>query len=208
MGETTQLLGRWRSGDESALAEVLTRHLPFVRQRVRELLGPALRAKLTSEDVVQDAVLDFLRNGPQFVPANGRQLQRLLSRVVVNTICDHGNWFRAARRSLAGETALTSSLAAPVDGGAGPAAVAAQAELADRLRLALELLDESDRQLILLREWEKRPFAAIGSQLGLGEEAARAAFRRAMERLRATMAGLRRGEIDRLLDRLDGSEGA
>lgn len=201
MNETTQLLERWRDGDESALQAILTTHLPFIRQRVRELLGPALRARLTSDDVVQDAVVDFLRNGPRFVPENGRQLQRLLGRIVANTVCDRSNWFRAARRSMANETWLKSSLDGPSPPDAGdPAELAHRAEMAARLRLAMELLDERDRQLIVWREWERRPFADIGAELELREEVARAAWRRAMERLRHTMARLRQGELDALLD--------
>jgi DNA-directed RNA polymerase specialized sigma24 family protein len=67
----------------------------------------------------------------------------------------------------------------------------------------MELLDERDRQLIVWREWERRAFADIGSEIELGEEAARAAWRRAMERLRHTMARLRQGELDALLDQPD-----
>jgi RNA polymerase sigma factor (sigma-70 family) len=203
MNETTQLLQRWRDGEEAALHEVLTLHLPFIRQRVRELLGPALRAKLTSDDVVQDAVVDFLRNGPRFVPANGRQLQRLLSRVVANTISDHGNWFQAARRCMANESPQAAQDVHGSTRSSDPVAQAQHAEMAARLRLALELLDEADRRLIVWRDWEKRPFAAIGGDLGLGEEAARAAWRRATERLRQTMTQLRQGGLDELLDGVD-----
>lgn len=201
MNETTQLLERWRAGDESALQEVLEKHLVFIRQRARELLGPALRGKLTSDDIVQDAVVDFLRNGPRFVPANGRQLQRLLGRIVANTVCDHSNWFRAARRSMASETTWTSTLdgAAAADTG-DPLHSAHHEEMAARLRLAMELLHERDRQLIVWREWEKRPFADIGAELAQSEEAARAAWRRAVEHLRQTMTRLRQGELDALLD--------
>lgn len=203
MAETTQLLDRWRNGDPTALQQVLTLHLPFVRQCVRELLGPQLRQRLTSDDVVQDAVVDFLRNGPRFVPANGRQLQRLLARVVANTICDHGKWFAAARRSLMRETTLSTGVPGEASSRHDPAVAAERAELADRLRLGLELVSERDRRLILMRDWEKRPFAEIGEPIGLTEEAARTAWRRATERLREAMARLRRGELDTLLDEAD-----
>lgn len=205
MIETTQLLARWRDGDDAALGDLLARSLPFLRERVRELLGPALRGRMTSDDVVQDAVVDFLRNGPRFVPANGRQLERLLSRVVANTICDHGKWFAAARRSMARESTLETG---PLEVGhrsaassnGDPAVAAERAELRDRLRLALELLPERDRQLILWRDWEKRPYADIGAALGIGEEAARTAWRRATDQLTDAIARLRRGELDWLLD--------
>lgn len=203
MNETTQLLQRWRDGEEAALHEVLTLHLPFIRQRVRELLGPALRTRLTSDDVVQDAVVDFLRNGPRFVPENGQQLQRLLGLVVAHTISDHGNWFGAARRRMANESSFEVQDLHGSTRVGDPVARAHDAEMVARLRLALELLDETDRRLIVWREWEKRPFAAIAGDLGLAEDGARAAWRRATERLRLTMAGLRLRGLDAVLDEVD-----
>jgi len=201
MPETTQLLQRWRDGDESALDDILRRHLPWVRQHVRERLGADLRAKLASEDVVQEAMLDFLRNGPRFVPANEAQLRALLARIVTNTLCDQGNWFRAARRRMAAEVHLASSVElgdpAATD---QPAADAASREQAERLRLAMEVLGERDRQLLVWRQWEQLSFAAIGSRLQMEEEAARAAARRALERLRETMTHLRTGDVDGALD--------
>jgi DNA-directed RNA polymerase specialized sigma24 family protein len=105
---------------------------------------------------------------------------------------------------MANETWLKSSVdgLSPSENG-DPAELAHRAEMGGRLRLAMELLDERDRQLIVWREWERRAFADIGSEIELGEEAARAAWRRAMERLRHTMARLRQGELDALLDQPD-----
>ena len=199
MNETTQLLAQWRAGDKAALDQVLKLHLPYIRDRVRDLLGPSLRAKLTSEDVVQDAVLDFLRNGPRFVPENSRQLQTLLGKVVHNTICDHGNWFAAARRSMASEMDLHVRLSESGSGG-DPAARAYRAEMADRVRIAMELLSDRDRQIVLMHGWERCSFAEIGRRLGVGEEGGRAAWRRAIERLRELMARVRRGEWDAALE--------
>jgi RNA polymerase sigma-70 factor, ECF subfamily len=201
MEETTQLLSRWRDGDEGALAEVISQHLPFVRERARRLLGKELRAKLTSDDIVQDAVVEFLRYGPRFVPENRRQLQALLARIVASTVCDHGAWFQAARRRMAVEQALASNVLEQAgESVAHPAELAHQEELRDRLRPAMELLTEADRRVLVWRHWDRRSFAAIGQDLGLSEEGARAACRRAIERLRAAMGTLRRDGIDELLD--------
>ena len=46
-------------------------------------------------------------------------------------------------------------------------------------------LKETDREAILLRYFENRPFAEIGGQLGLNENAARMRVERALEKLRA-----------------------
>ena len=52
-------------------------------------------------------------------------------------------------------------------------------------------LKETDREAILLRYFENRPFAEVGAKLGLNENAARMRVERALEKLRAILA--RRG---------------
>jgi RNA polymerase sigma factor (sigma-70 family) len=56
---------------------------------------------------------------------------------------------------------------------------------------AMHELKEADREAILFRYFENRPFAEIGGKLGLNENAARMRVERALEKLRA--AFLRRG---------------
>ncbi len=49
-------------------------------------------------------------------------------------------------------------------------------------------LTEADRQAVLLRFFEQRPFRAIGEELGLGEDAVRMRVTRALDRLRDRLA--------------------
>ncbi len=49
-------------------------------------------------------------------------------------------------------------------------------------------LKEADREAILLRYFENRPFAEVGAKLGLNENAARMRVERALEKLRAVFA--------------------
>jgi RNA polymerase sigma factor (sigma-70 family) len=56
---------------------------------------------------------------------------------------------------------------------------------------AMHDLKEADREAILLRYFENRPFAEIGDKLGLNENAARMRVERALEKFRAAFA--RRG---------------
>ena len=64
--ETRLLLGRWHGGDRSALDALLERDLPWIRQHVRRRLGANLRARMDSADVVQEAMVEFLRHAPPF----------------------------------------------------------------------------------------------------------------------------------------------
>lgn len=63
----------------------------------------------------------------------------------------------------------------------------------DRLRpvldAAIDELPENDRAAVVLRFLERRPFAEIGATLHLSEDAARMRTDRALDKLRATLAG-------------------
>jgi RNA polymerase sigma factor (sigma-70 family) len=201
MDECERLLTLWQQGEAAAIGPLLSQVEPFVRQRARHLLGAELRWKVASDDIVQDAVLEFLRYGPRHVPANVSQLRALLARIVANTVCDHGKWFQARRRRMAQDAPLhTTLLAGLSQEDAQPSEVAAQRELAERLLLALDLLPAADRELITWREWEQLPFAEIGQRRGQTEEAARTSVRRALLRLSDTLARLRRGDVDGALE--------
>ena len=52
---------------------------------------------------------------------------------------------------------------------------------------AMHELKEADREAILLRYFENRPFAEVGAKLGLNENAARMRVERALEKLRAAL---------------------
>ena len=56
------------------------------------------------------------------------------------------------------------------------------------LDAAMHELKESDREAILLRYFENRPFVEVGAKLGLNENAARMRVERALEKLRAILA--------------------
>lgn len=56
------------------------------------------------------------------------------------------------------------------------------------LDAAMHSLKESDREAILLRYFENRPYAEVGAKFGLNENAARLRVERALEKLRALLA--------------------
>ena len=72
-----------------------------------------------------------------------------------------------------------------------PAPDAEWEKLRPALDDAMHELKEPDREAILLRYFENRPFAEVGAKLGLSENAARMRVERALEKLRAIYA--RRG---------------
>ena len=203
MGETTELLRRWQEGDDEALGHLVREWLPIVHKHASELLGAKLRNKVSSEDIAQDAMMDFLRNRPSYAPVNRGQLVKLLTVIVTHAIADKGHYFKAARRAMDRERNLGSSLGlVDADTANDPAHAAQQNELRQRVRMALELLDARLRWLLLERMMYRRPVADIAAEMAMSEDAVEALLRRAKEKLRDLLVRLRRDGLESLLDEM------
>lgn len=203
MGDVTDatplLLERWHRGDETALADLVTLHLPWLGGHVERRLGRFLRQHGESGDYLNEAVADFLRYAPRFQVRDAAQFRSLLARVVENTLRDRNDWFRRKRRNLAQNAALPSESVLALDPAlqrsTTPSRVADRAETRDWVRLGLELLDAEDRKIILDREYEDRSFVDIGHDIGLSANAVRMRWVRAVARLAEVLRELRAGRI-------------
>ena len=202
--ETRLLLGRWHGGDRSALDALLERDLPWIRQHVRRRLGSALRQRMDSGDVVQEAMVEFLRHAPPFLLSDQDQFRRLTARVVQNVLGHEYERFTAQRREMQRERPLPSEDILDLDGRRekvpSPTHEAERREREACVRLAIELLEPADREVILMREWEGLALAEIGRRLDVSEDAARMRFNRAVRRLARTVRGLRSGNLAESLD--------
>jgi RNA polymerase sigma-70 factor (ECF subfamily) len=197
--ETIELLQRWHKGDALALDALVTRDLDWIRARVHVRLGPALRAREETDDVVQDALLELLRYGPRFLLKSRAHFRALLARIVENVLRDQSDRFQAYKRAGRKEVSLDNGGALTLDGpiatGTTPSKAAEDAEWRGLLRLGLELLDPSDREVVLLRQWDGLPFTAVATKLNVSEDAARMRFQRALARLAGIIEKLRSGRI-------------
>lgn len=198
--DTVELLQRWHRGDRDALDAIVRRELPWIERRVRARLGPRLRAKEETADIVQQALLEFLRYGPRFLATGRGQLRALLARIAENVLRGRHDWYAARRRALSRERPFPQESVVPLDGSlvslSTPSREVAAEEERGIVRLALEFLDPADRDVILLREWEGLTHAGVAARLGISEDAARMRYSRALARLGEWVQRIRRGEIE------------
>jgi RNA polymerase sigma-70 factor (ECF subfamily) len=200
---TLSLLRRWHAGDDAALEALLVRHSDAVRGQIRARVGALLRQKESTDDFLQEVMLQVLRDGPRFQVADDHHFRALLARIVENVIRDRHGYHTAARRSprlardVSGETILT--LDSPRGPGATPSQELDQRERQAWVRLALELLESDERRLIVAREWDSVPYGELGAELGVSEDAARMRHQRALVKLSRKVGELRRGELDAAL---------
>ncbi len=182
MTDDAELLRRYAGNrDKDAFAELVRRHFGLVyHAALRQCGGDAHRA----EDVAQAVFTDL-----------ARKAEKLARRPVL------AGWLYTSTRYAAGQAVRTE-----VRRQAREQEVHAMNEILsnstaepaaewERLRPviddALHALGERDREAVLLRFFEDRAFADVGTKLFLSEDAARMRVERALEKLRAAL--VRRG---------------
>lgn len=194
---------RLHRGDATALQRLVADHLPWIEQQVRRRLSAHLRSHGETQDFVQEAMIEVLRDGPRFVIENVHGFRALLARIVENNLRDRGRHLHRARRDVRRERALPSDsvllLDEPARSVTEPPAHAERNERSAWLQLAMELLAPEDREVVRMRTWDGATFTAIGEVLAIGEEAARKRYHRALPRLAKKLELLRRGEWRRTL---------
>lgn len=199
---TARLL-RVHRGDPSALQELVQEHLPWIEARVRHRLTPVARRFGDTQDFVQEALLDVLRDGPRFVVDSPAGFRALLVRIVENTLVDRIRYLQRDQRDYRRARALPNDSVLMLD---APARVTTEPPThADRnerqawLRLAVELLEPADREVIQLRDYDGCSFPDCAQRLGTTEEAARKRYLRALPRLADKLELLRQGQWQRTL---------
>ncbi|MEQ8766944.1 MAG: RNA polymerase sigma factor [Planctomycetota bacterium] len=195
---TRVLLSRWHRGDAGALDGLLARDLNWIQAHVRRRLGWKLRQKAETNDIIQEAVLEFLRYGPRFIISNRAHFRALLSQIVENVLRHQNRWFTRRRRDMGREESIPDESVLDLDGSGQdrPSVVAQKNEQEQWLRLGLELLDPEDQKVLVLRNWDDRSFAEIGAELGIAEDAARMRYNRALPKLAYKIRDIREGRLE------------
>jgi RNA polymerase sigma-70 factor (ECF subfamily) len=192
--ETTDLLQNASQGHGDACEQLLARHRPELRAFVEVRLDARLRARLDASDVVQEAQLEALRRFPDYLKRRPMPFLHWLRKTAYERLLMlRRQHFGAARRSVGREQALPdrSSLALAQHlfaQGSTPSQHLAQAELARRVQDALARLSESDRDLLLMRNYEGLSYDEVANIMGIGPPTARKRHGRALIRLHRLLA--------------------
>jgi RNA polymerase sigma-70 factor (ECF subfamily) len=193
----------WEQAEPEDLEEILKRHLPWIQAYVHRKLGSMWRSKAETGDIVQEAMIQFLRHGPRVKLTNDRQFRALLCRIIENVVCDQYDWFTARRRAMAREQPLPGDTVLNLDPPMGkvdtPSQIVQQQEKEAWIRLGLELMKPKEREVIILRKWEDLSFAEIGERLGVGKSVARRKYLRSIEILIETVKALQSGRLEAVI---------
>lgn len=188
--EVEQLLDDARAGRADAPNALIARHLDLIRQTVQFRMDRLPRARVDPEDVAQEAALRVAGRLPDFLARRPMPFHLWARRTAQETLIDvRRKHVEAGCRAAGAEVPLpdqSSFQLANHLAARAPAAskLARMAEAAELVRGAIAALDEADREVILLRNYEGLSNADAAAVLGLDISASSKWYARALLKLR------------------------
>lgn len=196
---TLVLLDRVRDGDADAVNRLLERHRAAIRRMIDHRMDRVIERRVDASDIVQDVMIEANRRLADYLANPTMPFRLWLRHMARDRLIDaHRRHRVAATRSLDREVPLVAhdgdgsvgdGLVGVADRELTPAAAATWHELERRFAAAVELLDDGDRQIVLLRHFEHLTTAEAAEVLGLTKPAAGMRYLRAMRRLRGLLEG-------------------
>lgn len=178
------LVRRIQGGDRGAWNALYARYHDRLLFAIRCRMGPELRCRIQSEDVLQSVVKDAVQDLLQFEPRGPRSLEHYLHVCVLNKIRSKAVYFGADKR--AGDRPLSDSMMASLEAkDAEPRYRTEDVYL--RLERAMRGLSDDMREVVLLRLVEEVSNKDAATLLGKSEEATSKLFHRALAKLGTTV---------------------
>src|SRR6476620_8236425 len=140
-----ELMAKARAGEADALGELCALYRNYLRMVVRSGLGPRLRERVELSDVVQEALVEVVRQFPQFTGQSEAALVGWLRRLVGQKLADLGRYHSRAKRA-------GNATAVPLDAAPEAAGRTRRGEESGRLLDMLALSQTSPSQAVSQRE--------------------------------------------------------
>jgi RNA polymerase sigma-70 factor (ECF subfamily) len=201
--DTDVLIGRIRSGDDSARQQLLTRHRERLRKMVAVRMDRRLAPRMDPSDIVQEVLADADRELSDYLRRRPVPFYPWLRQLAWDRLVEvHRRHVRARKRSVRLEEPGVLDL--PDESAClladrlfnktqSPSQHAVREESRRRVRAAIAELADRDREVLVLRHLEQLSTTQTAAVLGISEAAVKARHVRALDRLERL---LRRGKED------------
>jgi RNA polymerase sigma-70 factor (ECF subfamily) len=177
---------------------------------LRSRMGPALRERMTPEDVWQETLLHAWRDRKSCRCQSSEAFRKWLLQVAENRIRDLVDAANAAKRGagrtalslaeMSGHTSVDDAAASAWVASTTPSRIAVHAEQARAMEAALATLPSQLRDVVRQRLFEELTMPEVAERLGIGLSAAKHRFREG--------ASIYRRELAAVLGRTAGSKPA
>ncbi|MEM6363117.1 MAG: sigma-70 family RNA polymerase sigma factor [Planctomycetota bacterium] len=197
--KTETLIVAARDGSTDAVNQLLDRHRGGIRRLVELRLDRKVQQRVDVSDVVQEVMVEASGRLEKYLDDPAMAFHLWLRQIAWDHIIDTYRRHRvSAKRSMDREQPINASpdgvdessvdLAIQLcDPQMTPAAIATQREIAGRVEAAILRMDDSDREVIMMRHYEHLSNLEIAEVLGLNPPAASMRYLRAVRRLRTLL---------------------
>jgi RNA polymerase sigma-70 factor, ECF subfamily len=193
------LIDEARAGDASAAGQLLDRHRDALRRMIQLRLDRRIQQRVDASDIVQEVMIEANRRLQSYLEQPTMPFHLWLRQMAQDRIIDaHRRHRGSIKRSVDREQAMvarasldrsTIELAARLcDPELTPAAAATMHELQRRFQMALETMEDNDREIVLMRHFEQLSNQDVARSLELTEPAASMRYLRAIRKLRSLLA--------------------
>jgi RNA polymerase sigma-70 factor (ECF subfamily) len=191
--ETFELVRRAQEGDQAALEALFARYYERIRRVVRARIGPGLRRRLETGDILQRTFVKAVDVFDRFEMRDEGSLIHWLARIAEHQIRDAKDYLEADRRDARREVGLevrspdgdTTPLGRSLPAGVtAPLDRVARDEEHERLDAALDSLPANYREVIVLRDYEGLSWECVARESGRpSPDAARMLHKQALKEL-------------------------
>jgi RNA polymerase sigma-70 factor (ECF subfamily) len=177
-----------RQGSLSSLGELLDTCRNYLLLVANQSMDGPMQAKVAPSDIVQETFLRAQHHFQDFQGQTEEEFLTWLKRILINQLHDTRRHFEAQKRDLGRESEQSPSQLAHSD--ETPSGQVATRETNAALEAAMARLPEDYRQVVVLRNWERKSFEEIGTIMGRSPDASRKLWARAVETLQELLSQL------------------
>jgi RNA polymerase sigma-70 factor (ECF subfamily) len=181
--DPVSIIRQAKDGSQEALNTIFNSYGAKLMALIRLRMGPSLRQRVESQDVLQQTMLKAYQHLEQFGGAGETSLMAWMGAIARNEIRDLAKFMGRQGRDARNEVPLdlVSEIAATqLRTAVSRLHLEAQVHELER---AIESLGEDHREVILLRRFEELSFPEIGARLDRSPDACRMLYSRAMAAL-------------------------
>jgi RNA polymerase sigma-70 factor (ECF subfamily) len=185
-----------KAGEPAALGRLLQGCRRYLLLAAGRALESTLRPKEGASDLVQQTFVVAQRDFESFRGTTLGELLAWLNRILEHQLANQLRYYKqTSKRNVRREVPLDAGdhpdNLGLVDGRPAPAEHVASADEQRRVRAAIERLPDDYKQVLVLRTWQRLPFAEIGKRMGRSAGAAEKLWLRAVERLQTALRNVR-----------------
>lgn len=195
------LLNRAKTGDESAIGDLLDLHRERLLKMIQTRLNPRIRKRVDASDVMQESYLEAVKRLPEYLNGPQAPFFLWLRQITGYKIIDvHRRHLATQGRNADLEVghvdrgwpkATSVCLATQViDHLTTPSQILVKQETRAALQEAINGMNPNDREILALRHFEELTNEEAASEMGITPAAASKRFVRALQRLHGILVEL------------------